>query len=195
MNIVILGKGNMGTPLTTLAANAGHSVQNFDSKGDPRAALAAAEIVMLAMKYEQALAFAERPGIAEALAGKIVVDVTNPLSPDFMSLTVGHSSSAAEEIAARLPGAQVVKAFNTLFAAVLAARAAGAAVKIPVFVAGDAATAVAAVVGLAQGFGLKAVETGSLATARYLEPMTELMIHLGYGLGHGDRIGFGLLQL
>lgn len=195
MQIVILGKGNMGRPLAALAEGAGHSVTSFGGAGDPLPALATADLVILAMKYEQALAFAERPGVAAALNGKAVIDITNPLAPDFMSLTVGHTSSAGEEIARRLPGARVVKAFNTLFAAVLARRAEGGAVEIPVFVAGDDEGAVQTVMDLAASFGLKAVKSGPLANARYLEPMTEMMIHLGYALGHGDRIGFGLLTV
>mgnify|MGYP000896509667 CR=1 FL=1 len=195
MQIVILGNGNMGRPLTALAEGAGHSVTSFGSARDPLPALATADLVILAMKYEQALAFAERPGVAEALKGKVVIDITNPLSPDFMSLTVGHTNSAGEEIARRLPGARVVKAFNTLFAAVLAKRVEGSPVDIPVFVAGDDEAAVRTVTDLVGSFGLEAVKSGPLANARYLEPMTEMMIHLGYALGHGDRIGFGLLRV
>ena len=194
MNITILGKGAMGGPLASLAAAAGHSVRALGSRDEPLAALASADVVILATRYEQAIALAEQPEIAAALAGKIVVDVTNPLAPDFMSLTIGHTTSAGEEIARRVPDAHVVKAFNTLFASVLAKRAAGEAVAIPVFVAGDDAQAVETVSALVRDFGLEAIAAGGLSNARHLEPMTEMMIHLGYALGHGDTIGFGLLR-
>lgn len=194
MNIVILGKGNMGTPLATLAASAGHSVIALSSKEAPEEALKMADIVILAMKYEQALAFTAASGIADILAGKVVIDVTNPLSADFMSLTLGYSTSAAEEIAKQLPAAKMVKAFNTVFAAILALHAEGAPSQIPVFVAGDDTEANGIVNDLARSFHFETIMAGGLSNARYLEPMTEMMIHLGYGLGHGDKIGFGLIQ-
>ena len=190
MNIVILGKGNMGTQLAHLVQTAGHSVESFDSKGDPLAALRQADLVIIATKYEQALALSDDVG-AE-LKGKIVVDITNPLTPDYMALTVGHTTSAAEEIAKLLSGAKVVKAFNTLFASLLQARVEGEKVGVPVFVAGDDEAAVQTVVELVKSVGLTAIPAGALSNARYLEPMAELMIQFGYGLGHGDRIGFKL---
>lgn len=194
MNIVILGQRDMGTPLAQMARAAGHATLAFGSRNDPRQALRTAELVILATKYEQALALTESPGMVEALSGKVMVDITNPLAPDFMSLTVGHTTSAAEEIARRLPGARVVKAFNTVFASLMAQRASGASVAVPVFVTGDDTQAVATVAELARAFGFEAIEGGALPNARYLEAMCEFMIQLGCGLGHGDRIGFGLVR-
>jgi hypothetical protein len=192
MKIVILGKGNMGTPMALLVQKIGHQVENFDSKADPVAALRAADIVILATKYEQAIALGSNRAVVEALIGKTVVDISNPLAADYMSLTVGHTSSAGEEIARHLPGAHVVKAFNTIFSALLSERAAGRRVDVPVFVAGDHEPATRVVAELARAMGFTAIPAGSLSNARYLEPMAELMIQLGYGLGHGDRIGFAL---
>lgn len=194
MNIVILGKGNMGRPLAILAEKAGHTVRAFGSQDDAVEALKTADLVVIATRYEQALALAAQPGVAGALAGKVVIDITNPLATDFMSLTVGHTTSAAETIAARLQGARLIKAFSTIFAAVLAKRAEGEHVAVPVFVAGDDAAAVDIVARLATTFGLQAVKAGPLTNARYLEPMAELMVQFGYGLGHGDGIGFALVQ-
>lgn len=192
MQITILGKGNMGLPLARILTTAGHQVASLNSSDDPTDALAGTDIVVLAMKYEQALTFAARPGISDLLRGKIIVDITNPLSPDFMSLTVGHDTSGAEEIAKRLPGARVVKAFNTIFASVLADHADGKPCRLPIMIAGDDTAAVAEVEALVQGMELESLLSGKLANARYLEPMTGMMIQLGYGLGHGDRIGFAL---
>jgi predicted dinucleotide-binding enzyme len=192
MQITILGKGNMGAPLAELACAAGHSVASLGSQDDARAAIAAADVVFLAMKYEQAVTFAGNANTAELLRGKIVVDITNPLAADFMSLTVGHDSSGGEEIAKALSGASVIKAFNAIFASVLADHAGGKTTSIPIFVAGDDETAKDKVLDLVRDMGLEAIDGGALSNARYLEPMTEMMIQLGYGLGHGDRIGFVL---
>ncbi len=194
MKIVILGKGNMGTPIAALGQQAGHDVQAFGREGAPVEALESADIVVIATKYQQALDLAREPAIADALSGKVVIDVTNPLADDFMSLTVGHTTSAAEEIARLLPGACLVKAFSTVFAAVMTLRAEGHAVAIPVFVAGDDGDSVATVVSLVKAFGFDAIPAGPLTNARYLEPLTELMIQLGYGLGHGNRVGFALVS-
>lgn len=194
MNIVVLGKGNMGAPMAKLATQAGHAVRTFDSKENPTGALKDAELVIVATKYEQALDLVSEREIAAALADKIVVDITNPLTPDYMGLTVGHTASAAEEIAARLPEARVVKAFNTVFSTLMAKRAEGGEVRVPVFVAGDDGDAVEKVTAFARAAGFDAIVAGGLSNSRYLEPMAELMIQIGYGLGHGDRIGFGLVK-
>ncbi|WP_406721492.1 NAD(P)-binding domain-containing protein [Thioclava litoralis] len=192
MQIAILGKGNMGTPLATLLRNAGHLVDSVGRADDPVAAISRAEVVILALKYEQALAILAQPAIKQTLSGKTVIDITNPLSEDFMSLTTGHSTSGAEELARLLPTSAVVKAFNTIFASVLADHAEGTLCRLPVFVAGNDSAAVECVTTLVRGMNLKAIAAGDLTNARYLEPMTEMMIQFGYGLGHGDRIGFSL---
>ena len=194
MKIVILGKGNMGTPLAQLARAAGHVVESFDSQSGYLAALTGADIVILATKYEQALALADTPEVVAALDGKILVDVTNPLTPDYMGLTVGFDSSAGEQIAQRLPSTKVVKAFNTLFSGLLNKRVAGEDVPVPVMVAGDHASAVGVVAELVGDMGLNPIVAGSMSNARYLEPMAEMMIQLGYGLGHGDQVGFVLVN-
>lgn len=118
MQITVLGKGNMGLPPARILTTAGHQIASLNSGDNPTDVLADADIAILAMKYEQALVLAARPGIRDLLQGKIIVDIPKPLSPDFMSLTVGHDTSGAEEIAKRLPGTRVVKAFNIIFAAV-----------------------------------------------------------------------------
>lgn len=202
MNISIFGTGNMASGLAVLFAKAGHAVTiasrdqdkaravaaelgNAISAGSFADAAAASETVVLAVPYEAA---ADVIAAAGGLAGKTVIDITNPLTADFSGLTVGHSTSAAEEIQKNAPAAKVVKAFNTVFASVLQNGGKAGGEAATVFVAGDDADARKSVVALAESAGFKSVETGGLASSRYLEPVAGLNIALGYGLGHGTDI-------
>jgi predicted dinucleotide-binding enzyme len=202
MNISIFGTGNMAGGLASLFAGAGHRVTLAARDEDKARALAAeldhgidvasfadaaasAEAVVLAVPYEAAGDVIDAAG---GLAGKIVIDITNPLTADYSGLTIGHTTSAGEEMQKRAPAAKVVKAFNTVFASVLQNGGKAAAKPATVFVAGDDEGARAAVAALARSAGLVAVETGGLAASRYLEPVAGLNIALGYGLGHGTDI-------
>ena len=122
------------------------------------------------------------------LKGKVVVDITNPLTADYTGLTIGHSSSAAEEIQKAFPGAKVVKAFNTVFAQVVAGGPKLADAIVPVYFAGDDATAKETVKALIQSMGCAPVDAGGLHPARYLEPLAALNIYFGYGAGRGTAI-------
>ena len=123
------------------------------------------------------------------LQGKVVIDITNPLTADYMGLTLGHSTSAAEEIAKAVPGAEVVKAFNTVFAQVLAEGANfGAGQRVTVFYASDSERAKQTANALAESMGFKTVDAGGLKNARYLEPLAGLNVYLGYGAGLGTSI-------
>lgn len=202
MNIAIFGTGNMASGLAVLFAKAGHDI-TLASRDSAKAqtvaaklgsgirvssladAAGAADAVVLAVPYEAAANVVEAAG---DLAGKIVIDITNPLTADFSGLTIGHTTSAAEEIQKRIPAAKVVKAFNTVFASVLQNGGKTAGKPVTVFVAGDDAEARKSVVFLAKSAGLAAMQTGGLASARYLEPVAGLNIALGYGLGHGTDI-------
>lgn len=202
MNISIFGTGNMASGLAALFAGAGHKI-TIASRDPAKARDAAAalghdvtaasfaeaadkaETVVLAVPYE---AVADVIRAAGGLAGKTVIDITNPLSADYSGLTIGHSTSAAEEIQKTAPQARVVKAFNTIFASVLANGGKVAGQPVTVFVASDDVEARAAVAALAKDAGLKPVVAGGLAAARYLEPVAGLNIALGYGLGHGTDI-------
>jgi predicted dinucleotide-binding enzyme len=106
-----------------------------------------------------------------------------------MGLTLGHSTSAAEEIAKAVPGAEVVKAFNTVFAQVLAEGADfGNGRKVSVFVAADSERAKQAARAIAESIGFDVVDAGGLKNARYLEPLAGLNIYLGYSAGLGTAI-------
>ena len=145
-----------------------------------------AEVIVLATGYSDAVAALKSAG---DLDGKVVIDITNPLTADFMGLTIGHTSSAAEEIAKAVPEAKVVKAFNTVFAQVLAEGAAfGNGHFVPVYFAGDDAAAKTTVSTLIESIGFAPVDAGPLKNARYLEPLAGLNIYFGYGAGKGTAI-------
>lgn len=201
MDISIIGTGNMAKGFAAVFAQAGHQVTVVGrDKGKAQAvadevghgakggAFGAAgnssDVTFLAVPYDAAV---EIVG-AGSFDGRIVVDVTNPMKADFSGLAIGHSTSAAEEIQKKAPGAKVVKAFNTVFASVLANGGKTAGKDTTVFVAGDDEEARKQVVALAKSAGFAIVETGGLASARLLEPVAALNIALGYGLGHGTDI-------
>ncbi|SEF60525.1 hypothetical protein SAMN04488045_0569 [Thalassococcus halodurans] len=194
MKVTVLGRGNMGAPIAELSRKAGHDVTVVGQDGNAVAAIADADLVVLALHFGPAKQILGNAEVQDALDGKVLIDVTNPLAPDYMSLTIGHETSAGEVLADMVPGARVVKAFNTVFADLLKGQVAGVASPVPVYVAGNDADALAKVVSFIDGLGLVAIESGPLSNARYLEPMAELMIQLGYGLGHGANIGFALVK-
>ncbi len=202
MNITILGAGNMGAALARQFTRAGHKVRISSRNPEKAKAVAAgspgvvvsqpadalgdSSVVVVATGYADAVPALKALG---SLAGKIVIDITNPLSADFMSLTIGHDTSAAEEIAKAVPEAEVVKAFNTVFAQVLAEGPAFPhGQTAPVFVASDSERAKQATKVLVHTIGFKPVDAGPLRNARYLEPLAGLNIYLGYGAGHGTAI-------
>lgn len=201
MKITVLGAGNMGKGLATRMAQAGHQVTvtardlekarafadasaNVTAAPAPQA-LGASEVVIVATGYADAVPALESLG---DLSGRIVIDITNPLTADYMGLTVGHSTSAAEEIARAVPGAQVVKAFNTVFAQILAEGAQLQGRRVPVFYATDSEQAGKTVHALIASIGFAPVNAGPLKNARYLEPVAGLNIYFGYGAGHGTAI-------
>lgn len=202
MKITLIGTGNMGSAFAKQLSAAGHQVRvtgrdlakaealaalHAGVEAYPAAqALADSEVVILATAYADAVVALQALG---DLTGKVVIDITNPLSADFMSLTVGHVTSASEEIAKAIPQAHLVKAFNTLFAHVLADGPQFAhGQRGSVFVAADHERARHTAVSLAQSMGWDAVDAGGLVNARYLEPLAGLNIYLGYGAGLGTSI-------
>ncbi|MFM2056492.1 MAG: hypothetical protein RLY71_877 [Pseudomonadota bacterium] len=202
MKITVLGAGNMGAAFVKQLTRAGHQVSVTARDSAKAAQVAAAypgaiavavagaaaqaDAVVLATGYGDAVAALASLG---DLTGKVVIDITNPLTPDYMGLTIGHDTSAAEQIAQAIPGAQVVKAFNTVFAQVLAEGADfGAGRKVSVFVASDSAAAKQTASGIAESIGFEVIDAGGLKNARYLEPLGGLNIYFGYGAGQGTAI-------
>lgn len=202
MKITVLGAGNMGSAFVKQLTRAGHQVsvtaRDSAKAAEVAAANPGAKAVAVAGAAAQADAVVLATGYGDAVAalaslgdltGKAVIDITNPLTADYMGLTIGHDTSAAEEIAKAIPGAQVVKAFNTVFAQVLVEGADfGAGRKVSVFVASDSAAAKQAASGIAESIGFEVVDAGGLKNARYLEPLAGLNIYFGYGAGLGTAI-------
>lgn len=198
-NITIIGSGNIGSNLARLFATKHNVTLGSRDPSQTRAklpgltvkdyaeAVRSADIVILAVPFSEVASIAAKTG---DLAGKTLIDVTNPLTADFMGLTLGYSTSAGESVQAAFPKAHVVKAFNTVLAQVLAKAVAGAKSLPSVLVAGNHAAANAEVVQLAKDAGFAAFDTGPLTNARYLEPLAELGIQLAYGKGHGGEVGF-----
>jgi NADPH-dependent F420 reductase len=200
MKISIIGAGNMGRGIGTRAVAGGHEVQLVDR--DPAEARALAEelggsatgdgpdaeltgdVVVLALYY---------PGIKDAvreygdrLAGKVVVETTNPVDRSTWDrLATPPDTSASEELADLLPaGTPLVKAFNTTFARTLVAGEAHGQ-QLDVFVAGDDEEAKGKVSELAALGGLRPIDVGPLHRARQLEQVGLLNIVLQEPLGAG----------
>ena len=102
---------------------------------------------------------------------------------------MGHTTSAAEEIAKAVPGVNIVKAFNTVFAEVLAEGGDfGDGRKVTIFIAGDSEQGKDKARAVAESMGFSTMNVGGLRNARYLEPLAGLNIYLGYGAGLGIHI-------
>lgn len=207
MSISIIGAGNVGMALGGAFTRRGqHVVFGTPDPGKhapavaalgPLAkvastaeAIAASDLVILAVPH------AALPSIAQALSdwqGRILVDATNPLAPGLSGLSMGTTTSGAEELAKLARGARVVKAFNTTGAENMANAAyPGGVPFMPV--CGDDADARQRVAGLAALIGFDAVDLGPLAAARYLEPFAMTWIHLAIKLGYGRNFAFSMLR-
>lgn len=190
--ISIIGAGGMAAAIGGLAAKAGHTVEVMTR--DPAKAQALAEqlgagattgafrsapagdIVVLAVPYSAVLDVVSQYG--EALAGKLLIDITNPVAPDMTSFVTPADSFGAREIAKAGPAdAHVVKAFNTHFSHVLAAGHFDG-LPLDVFLAGDDAQAKTSVVKFVESLGLRPLDTGPLLLARTLEHMCLLSLGL-----------------
>jgi predicted dinucleotide-binding enzyme len=156
------------------------------SIGATTAAVGAGEVVILAVPYAAAQAVAR--SVAD-WGQKILVDATNPLAPGLAGLSLGTSTSGAEQIAAAAHGARVVKAFNTTGAENMA-DSAYASGRIFMPVCGDDAGARERVLALATLIGFDAVDCGELRAARYLEPFAMTWIHLAFRMGQGRGFAF-----
>jgi 8-hydroxy-5-deazaflavin:NADPH oxidoreductase len=203
MDVTIIGTGNMARGIGARALAGGHNVTVIgkDSERAEEAVDALREaggggsvegavgddalegdVVVLAVYYPDARAAVERH--REQLAGKAVVDITNPVNESFDGLVVPPDSSATKELAALAPEARFVKAFNTTFARTLhSGEVAGH--QLDVLIAGDDEKAKAAVATLARDGGLNAIDVGPQHRARELEALGLLNMTLQDTLGSG----------
>ena len=190
-NITIFGTGNMGTAIATVFAAGGHSIEHIDT--DAQHKTITGEIVVLAVPHAALADIVNTYG--EQLASKIVVDLTNPVNFEtFDGLVVPADSSAAAELAAQLPGARVLKAFNTTFAATLASGKVGEN-KTTVLVAGDDADAKASLAAaISAGGTVDAIDAGSLKRARELEAFGFLQISLAAAEKISWTSGFAVVR-
>jgi 8-hydroxy-5-deazaflavin:NADPH oxidoreductase len=173
-HVSIIGTGNMGQAIARVVTSGGNTVELFDQSDTDKPVTG--DVVVLAVPYPAvADVIAKR---ADQLDGKVVVDITNPLNFEtFDSLTVPADGSAAGEIAAELPQCRVVKAFNTTFAATLAAGTVGP-LPTTVLIAGDDTDAKELLAGVVTAGGLRAVDAGPLRRARELEALGFLQLTL-----------------
>jgi predicted dinucleotide-binding enzyme len=186
--ISIIGAGTMATAIADRIAKARHTVEVITRDPAKARALAdhlaagattgaygaapAGDIVILAVPYPGAAAVVADFG--EALNGKVIIDITNPVAPDLSGLVTPSGSSGAQEIARGLPaGAHVVKAFNTIFGHVLAKGG-----RLDAFIAADDAGAKARVSTFLESLGLRPLDVGGLHMAQTLEALGLMMIGL-----------------
>jgi 8-hydroxy-5-deazaflavin:NADPH oxidoreductase len=209
MKVTIVGAGNMGRGIGTRVVAGGHEVEIVDRDPSDAGALAqelggsasaldpgtpfGGEVVVFAVYY---------PGITEAveqytdqIAGKVVVDITNPVDTNTWDrLATAPGSSSAEEVAALVPdGTSVVKAFNTTFSPTLVAGEVGGQ-PLDVFIAGDDEAAKQKVSQLVLDGGMRPLDVGPLARAQQLEHLGFLHIYIQQPLGLGFASALKLLS-
>lgn len=208
MIVAVIGTGNVGSTLGTRWAQKGHQVV-FGSRhpdSDPVRALlrsagenacsasvaeaaAMGEVVVLAVPWSAARDVVRAAGNLE---GKVVVDCTNPIASGLKGLSVEPGTSAAEQIAGWASGARVVKAFNSTGAGNMAhpdfdGQAA------TMFLSGDDEEAKKVVTQLAADLGFDVCDAGPLYTARFLESLALLWVHLAFAKGLGPDFAFKIL--
>jgi predicted dinucleotide-binding enzyme len=195
ISISIIGLGGMARAIGTRAVEGGNTVEVIGRDEAKAKNLAAAiggsatvgtfgtapagDIVILAVPYASAVPLVAQYG--DALAGKVIIDITNPVNADATGLVTPDGASSAQEIAKAAPAsAHVVKAFNTVFGHILAQGR-----PLDVLFAGDDAQAKTRVSAFIESLGLRPLDAGVLAMARWLEGTGLLMMGLaGHGVGN-----------
>jgi predicted dinucleotide-binding enzyme len=209
MDVTIIGTGNMARGIGRRLVAGGHHVTVLgkepaeadavvDELGGEGAAQAgrsgeeiADDVVVLAVYYPDAKAVVEQYG--DGLSGKVLIDITNPVNETMDGLVTPPDSSAAQELAASAPGAKVVKAFNTTFAATLIDGEIGGK-PLDVFLAGDDEEAKATVSQLVEDGGLRPIDAGPLMRARELEATGLLHMSMQNTLGTGFASALKILD-
>lgn len=195
--ISIIGTGNMARAIGTLAVAGGNTVEIIGRNPAKAAGLAkdlgsgtttgefgtvpSGDIVIVSVLYADVVPVVAQYG--DALAGKVIVDISNPFNSAADGLAIPHDTSVAQEVAKAAPAsASVVKAFNTVFGVVLAKGR-----PLDVFIAGDDARAKAGVAQFIEGLGLRPLDVGDLRMAHWLEGTGLVVMGLArHGVGNFD---------
>ncbi|WP_024794803.1 NADPH-dependent F420 reductase [Tomitella biformata] len=202
--ISIIGAGNMATAIGTRAAKHGHTIELMNRDTAKAQALAdqigdgatvgafgatpAGDIVIMAVLYSGAVDVVGHYG--DALAGKTLIDISNPFNADISGVLTTAGNSASQQIAAAAPAdAHVVKAFNLIFGGVLAQDK-----PVDVFFAGDSAEAKARVAAFLESLGMRPLDAGGLEMAYILESAGILLMGLARN-GAGFDIALGAKAL
>jgi NADPH-dependent F420 reductase len=196
VDVTIIGTGNMARGIATRVLAGGHSVTLLGTTpekaealaaeldGDVRAGRAgdalAGDVAVLAVWYQAVDDVLATYG--DQLAGKVVIDITNPVDPETFAPLAVEEGSVAQHIAARVPGAKVVKAFNTTFAGTLV-EGTVAGQPLDVFLAGDDEAAKGIVKQLVRDGGLRPIDVGPLALAHHVEALGYLNMAIQPDLG------------
>lgn len=209
MKIAVIGIGNVGGTLGPAWVKAGHKViygvrdPNSEkvktllqvSGGRAQAdsvskAAAASDIIVFATPWS-----ATRDAVKAAgnLAGKLVVDCTNPIAPDLKGLSIGTTISAGEQVAQWAEGAKVVKAFNTTGSGNMADPQYESQ-SVTMFICGDDSDAREKAAHLAKDVGFEPCITGPLYHARYFEPMAMLWVDMAYLQGRGPQFAYKIIS-
>ena len=209
MKLGIIGTGSIGKALCKALTHKGYHVMvgsrtpekarelagemdHFAQGGTIANAIHYGEVVFLAVPYK---AVADVLRNTDSFRGKIFVDCTNPLVfGEQIGLALGHTTSAAEQIAGMIPEARIVKAFNTAYAEHIESGPYFGPVDGSMFYCGDDAEAKSAVHRIIEATGFEAIDCGPLESARLLEPMAALIVRLGSTQGLGRDICFKLLN-
>lgn len=205
MKIAVIGAGNVGRTLGAAWAvnhEITYGVRDPDDTkhatlsqtpntavADNATATASSGVVVLCTPWQ---ATEQAVRACGDLTDKILIDCTNPLTPDFAALTVGHTSSGAELVAQWAPGARICKAMNQIGAPMMAhPTLPGTPVML---ICGDDDAAKAVTTDLVTELGFETIDAGGLTLARLLEPYALIWIHLALRRGLGTGWAFGLLR-
>lgn len=200
MGIAILGSGLIGGKLGTLFARADHEVTfsyshsmdkleglaadagNGAKAGSPAEAVKGAKVVLLAVHWSKVDHVLK---LAGDLAGKIVISCSLPMTDDDSALAVGHRSSGAEKLAAKLPNAHVVSAFSSIQSEVLLGvfKTKDSTPRPTLIYCGDNSVAKKTAAKLIANVGFVPLDAGNLQTARSLEPSSVLVAQIAHDFG------------
>jgi NADPH-dependent F420 reductase len=186
-SVSIIGTGNMGQAIAGIVTKGGSTVELIGHADTDTAVTG--DIVVLAVPHAAIADIIGQRG--EQLAGKVVVDITNPVDFSTFQLSPPADSSAAAQVAAALPSSKVLKAFNTNFAPTLATGTVGA-LPTTVLIAGDDTDAKALLAQVVSAGGVQAIDAGPLDRARELEALGYLQLTLAVGEKLPWTGGFGI---